>query len=258
MMRRWLATLLLCFAAGCYDGSFDTPESSSTPPTPTTTLAELNRLVGSSSTTIDRNWVVSGRVTTSDRSGNFYQSLIIEEDRAALEISVALDALHNDFPIGSLVTVKLEGLAVGRRFGIAQAGIPPISEGYYPTDPIRSKAKLDEHLFRTNEPLVTPLATRYRIDELTPTLAGTLICIEGLTPILEESTDPYPVAPTWEGYRTFVDDEGDTIESYVSSYADFASQPLPDERCTITAILQYDSKGERYILKLRDEKDCKE
>ena len=257
-MYRWLIALLLCISAGCYDGSFDSEGPLSTPPTPTTTLAELNRLVGSSSTTIDRNWVVSGRVTTSDRSGNFYQSIIIEEDRAALEISVALDALHNDFPIGSLVVVKLEGLAVGRRYGIVQAGLPPISEGYYPTDPIHSKAKLDEHLFRSNEPLVTPLATRYRIDQLTPALAGTLICIEGLTPTIEESTDPYPTAPTWEGYRTFADEIGCTIESYVSSYADFASLPLPEGRCTLTAILQYDSKGEQYILKLRDEKDCKE
>ncbi len=253
-MRHFILPCLLLMCVGCYDSSFDEESHSATPPTPTTTLAELHRLIGDGSTLVESNWVVAGCVTANDQGGNFYHSLLIEQEGAALELSVAIEALHNDFPIGTSVVVHLEGLTVGRRFGILQAGIAPTTTGYYPTDPIRSKATLDKHLFRSDAARIEPQPELRTIPALHPSMAGRLIRLANLTLLVDEDST---ALPTWEGYHTFADEAGNALRTYVNSYADFAGQQIPAKRCTLTGILQYDHSGEgHYIIKLRDEEDC--
>lgn len=62
--------------------------------------------------------VVSGRVNTSDAEENFYRTFCVEEDGAGLEVMAGIDHLHNDFPPGSRVTLRLKGLALGESRGI--------------------------------------------------------------------------------------------------------------------------------------------
>ncbi len=63
---------------------------------------------------------------------------------------------------------------------------------------------------------------------------------------------------SWAGYRRFVDQSGRAIHTYVSEYADFARREPPAGRCILRGILQYDDARGRYLLKLRDERDCSE
>lgn len=255
-MRHFILYGLLLMCVGCYDSSFDETSLPATAPTPTTTLAELHRILGGGSTHVESNWVVEGCVTANDQGGNFYHSILIEEAGAALELSVALEALHNDFPIGTSVVVQLEGLTVGRRFGILQAGVAPTTTGYYPTDPIRSKATLDQHLFRLDAARIEPQPTLLTISALKPSMAGRLIRIADLTLLPEEEEEDFSARPTWEGYHTFADEAGNTLRTYVNSYADFADQQLPAGPCTLTGILQYDDSGEgHFIIKPRNEED---
>ncbi len=248
MYRLLLFITLCCVGSGCYDSSYDEAEAPSDYPAPTTTIAELCRLHQGGTTRIDHPLVVKGRITANTDGGNFYRSLLLESEGAAVEILVGLDALHSDYPIGCEVVAVAEGLAIQRSYGIVQLGrATAAQEVTY----IGSQAAIDRHLYRTDAPRIHPEATEIATTQLTPTMAGCLVRIEGLQHTPEE-----PVELHWSGYQRFTDTDGAEIYTYVRSYADLADEAPPIGRCTLTGILQYDSNGEgRYILKLRDEND---
>lgn len=244
--------LLLGIAAlltGCYDSSFgERSQPAESEPT-TATLGTLRRQFEKMPVVVESAVTVRGRVTTSDRSENFYRSFCIEADGAALEIMAGLDHLHNDYPEGSTVTVHLQGWALGESRGVLQLGRETAADSSYPTDYIASRPALDRTVVRDDEPLRPLVPTLRTIAELTPAMCGTLIRIEGLHYAPDDLA-----AGSWAGYCRFADDAGAEIRTYVRSYARFATDEVPAGRCTLTGILQYD--GNRYLLKLRDETDC--
>ncbi|MBQ8916220.1 MAG: hypothetical protein IJ028_03450 [Alistipes sp.] len=252
-MSRLLAIITLLLA-GCYNSSFD--EATATPQTPAvnTTIADLYGLIKESPTPIRTNVVIAGRVTTSDQSGNFYRSLMIEEEGAAVELMAGIDALHNDYPIGSRLVVSLNGLTLGKRFGVLQIGREAAPGSNYPTDYLGSKAAIDKHVVRTNEPLIKPEPLLVTTEELSPQLCGRLVRIEPLHYAPEELTEA-----TWSGYQPFADEAGNTLYTYVRNYADFAQNEPPQGKVSLVGILQYDASGEgRYLIKMRDEADCRQ
>ncbi|WP_301063354.1 DUF5689 domain-containing protein [uncultured Alistipes sp.] len=249
-MRR-LLLCLACLAAACYDGPYGEPAGAPEPPPVTTSLAELRRLYRGEPVTLRTPIVVAGRVTTSDRSGNFYRTLLVESQGGALELLAGLDALCNDYPVGALLTLRLEGLTLDERFGVLQAGRAATAAATYSLDYLGSQAALDRCLFRHAEPLEAVEPLRLRIDELTPACCGRLVRIDGLRYAPEEAV----AESCWSGYRRFADAEGGAVFTYVRAYADFADEELPYGRCSLVGILQRDASG-RYLLKLRDAKDC--
>lgn len=250
MRTFWL--LLSFLFTGCYDSSFDERGADTSSWKVTTTLAELQSLFQGEQVTIERDWVVEGVVTANDRGGNFYRSIVIEEAGAAAEIKLAIDALHNDYPIGARLRVALEGLAVGRSYGVLQIGLRSSEGAHYAVDYIGSKAAVDRCIQRISEAIEPIDPQTFTIDQLNPFMAGRLIRIEGVIHAPET-----PVEPIWKGYCRFMDAGGRTVESYVRSYADFAEEQLPAGWCSLVGILQYDEAGEgRYLIKLRDERDC--
>lgn len=247
--------MVLLAAAGCFDGPFGQPDEPEVPAV-NTTLRALCDLYAGRTFELTGDIAVAGVVTADDRGGNFYRALVIQDEGAGLEIRAAVDALHNDYPVGCRVVLRLQGLAIGSEYGILQAGMPPAAGSSYATDYIPSKAALDAVLLRDGaavEPVAPELVT---LPELTPSRCGTLVRIYRLHRD-EPEADSQAAPATWSGYRRFADDAGHTIYTYVRSYADFADRPLPEGFCTLTGILQYDRAGDgRYILKLRDADDC--
>lgn len=246
---RGLLLSVAALLAGCYDSSFGERMEPATAAPATTTLGELRDLFAGRTFLVDNDITVTGRVTTNDRSENFYRSFCIEADGAGLEIMAGLDHLHNDFPEGCSVTVHLQGRALGESRGVLQLGRMPSAESSYATDYIASRPALDATVIRRDDPLQPVDPTVRKLEELTPAMCGTLVRIEGLHYEPEDLS-----AGSWAGYKRFADDEGTTVYTYVRSYARFADAEVPVGRCSLTGILQYD--GTRYILKLRDEGDC--
>ncbi|MBR5850636.1 MAG: hypothetical protein IKZ12_06215 [Alistipes sp.] len=243
-----LALLLLC--TGCYDSSFKETEGPTSSPAVTTTIAALNGLYEGDLRTIEAEIVVAGRVTANTRGGNFYRSVHLEADGAAVEVLVGIDALHNDYPIGAEIILTAKGLAIARSYGELQIGAAPIDPALG-VEPLGSKAAADQHLFRTSAPHITPTPQTVTLDQLTPALAGTLCRIEGLQPAPEGADED-----RWEGEHRFTDEHDRAIFTYTRTYADWAEKSLPKRRCTLIGILQYDATGEgRYRLKLRHEGD---
>lgn len=147
MIRR--ATVLgalLSLAAGCCDSSFGEPDDGAQPPPRTETIAALRALYAGETFPVTGDITVEGTVTSSDRARNFYRSLCIEDGNAAIEVMAGIDQLHNDYPAGCRVTLRLEGLAVGESRGVLQAGRLPDPGSGYATDYIGSKPALDAAL----------------------------------------------------------------------------------------------------------------
>lgn len=123
---RWLGIVAAAaVAAGCYDSRFGQPGAEQAPWTPTEHIAALRERYAGETFEVTGDIVVEGVVTSDDTRGNFYRSLCIEEQGAAIEIMTGTDHLHNDYPRGCRVVLRLRQLAVGESRGVLQAGRMP-------------------------------------------------------------------------------------------------------------------------------------
>lgn len=248
-----LRCLLLCsalLAAGCYDSPFGERGDDGTAQPVTTTIRELHEAYNEVTGLITANVIVDGIVTTSDLDGNFYRTLCIENDGAAIEVMAGLDHLHNSYPVGCHVTLRIKGLAMGTSYGLLQVGRMPAAGSGFATDYLGSKASVDKALTRNGEAL-NPIAPKLlTLPELSKSACGTLIRIDGLQYLPDEESEN-----TWSGYRCFTDEDGQSVYTYVRAYADFAEKKIPLGKCSLTGILQQDASGGRFIVKLRYEND---
>ena len=89
--------------------------------------------------------VVAGRVTTSDEAGNFFRSVVLQEDGTGVELMAGLDDLFRVYPPGCRIAVRLQGLAMCRRFGVVQIGTMPAA-GDYAVEAIGVRALLDRYV----------------------------------------------------------------------------------------------------------------
>lgn len=250
---RWMISILLLLFTSC-DAAYEMPSQHGEELVVNSTLGDLRTRYAGKATQIEEELIVSGRVTSSDRAGNFYRSLTIEAGEAAAELMVGLDHLHNDYPIGTKLYVRLQGLTVGEQHGIVQIGRAADPHSGFATDYLSSKASVDQHIIRSSDPIAEPMPATYRIEELRPEMAGRLIRIEQLTHHREEATEPI----TWGGEHVFTDATNNLIYIFVRTYADFSDRLIPAHLSALVGILQC-SKGQdgsyRYQLKPRDEED---
>lgn len=141
---------------------------------------------------------VKGRITTSDRSGNFYKSFYIQDDAngPGIEIKVGRTSLHNDYKVGQMVYISLDGLAVGEYGfksgkyggqGTIQIGLKDPQRVKYSTSYIEDQYIIDRHVFRCDVNDLQPIAPR-KISALpgkndcqaTSDAVGALVTISGL------------------------------------------------------------------------------
>ena len=254
-MFRPLFYLALMFSlVSCYDTSYSEPKPEATSPQ-NASIADLHRMVSPETPQtiqIEEEITVQGVVTTSDKAGNFYHSLVIEEDGHGLEILINATHLHNPYPIGSHLTLKLKGLRMGRIREVITVGITPKDGSNRHIDPLPSIASLRHHLQRDDQLANTPPTPRHkRLRDLLSEDCGALICVENLG-LLPDSNEP----STWFGNHTWCDPQGRMIDTYTSQYASFSNDSLPTSRCALTGILSRSSAG-HWSLKMRDEADCR-
>lgn len=256
---RLLSVLVLAAAilplGGCRDrfGSpagedFDAPNAN-------ITIASLIGMYRGEPVVITENMTIAGRVTSSDRAGNFYRSLMVEQDGAAVEIMAGLTDLHNVWPAGSGVTVRLQGLAMGRRDNVTCLGLPAPEYSYLPVGYIPSREELDARISRTHGPEPFGIPDFYA-PQLDVSMCGRLVRVVALVRTADDAE-----AGSWAGFRIFEDDEvGNRIAVSVSSYADFAAHAVPSgRRFAIAGILLWGrpegADEDMFILKPRDERD---
>lgn len=248
-----LSTLLLLLLGGCYD-------QHSAPPMTEVTLkvnfdiADLRRLCSDGCQTITKEYTCVGRVTSSDREGNFYRTMFIEDNSGGVAIRVGLYDLASQYPIGTQIALHLQNSAAMLIDGCVVVGLPPRSYDSEPRE-FESQEIINRYITRgTSVEAVEPKL--YDISELNSSLCGSLIKVVGLrcAPLSDEEE-----APTMEGYRRFTDNNGEAVFSFVSPYASFATMKTPYEDIFLCGILYYESVGmgigKQFVIKPRSKND---
>lgn len=242
-----LATLL----GGCYDRHSE-PTEEPFSGQDNCDLVELRGLCANGCYTIERDMICEARVTSSDRAGNFYRSMVVEDESGAVEILLGIYNSASQYPTGLLVELHLQGLAIIAENGVVRVGLPPQSHDEAPRE-MESPSVIAKHLVRGNsveeiEPLPCDIA------ELSNALCGRFVEVGALryTPLSEAENG----ATTTEYYR-LEDSDGNVIFAYISPYANFANIELPSTELSLRGILYHESVGgeNHFVIKPRYAED---
>ncbi|MDE6080670.1 MAG: hypothetical protein K2F70_00195 [Muribaculaceae bacterium] len=70
------------------------------------------------------DYIIEGRVVSSDASGNIYKNFIIEDESGALTISVNMKDIYKSYKFGQKVLIRATGMHIGKYNGLQQLGAP--------------------------------------------------------------------------------------------------------------------------------------
>lgn len=218
---------------------------------PNITIAELTDRLGGASVTVTDSAVVEGRVTATDRAGNFYREFVMDDGTGAMAIMAGGYDLHNIYPLGIKVKVRLCGLRLTTEDGVLRCGLAPSPGSHYQIDYMQHRAVCEKYILRTHDSSTVRPET-IEIKDINRRLYGRLVRLESL-----HHADTLGLWHCDEDYlsnsrRKFKDPSGDSIYIITSRYAVFAGKTVPSQGA-FTGILYHD--GKHPMLKLRDEKD---
>jgi len=215
------------------------------------TFAELDSLVQDEVIQIQEDLILEGYVISSDRAGNFFGVLYLQDalsnSSKGIQLEMDLRESHLLFPEGSKVLVKLKDLYLGKRgsnirIGSVFSSFGNLSIGRLPG------GKVFDHLFVScdEQSLLEPrITTIPEIEELPSNILVQLENVEFAEEILGEI---YAVAQE-ETQRTLMDCEENEITLVNSGYADFQAELLPEENGTLTAILTKDGNTPQLVIR---------
>jgi len=115
-----------------------------------TSIAELKQLYldnGGKAVEIRDHLLIGGQVISSDRAGNIYRELYIQDETGAIDVKIGKSSLYSDFHIGQWVYVDCAGLTVGTYRGMPQLGIED-ETGEYDTAYIDAQYLIDTHIIK--------------------------------------------------------------------------------------------------------------
>lgn len=120
-----LMALVVLSLNSCRKDDFDAPPAGGTDPNliANTTIADLKAgYVFDQFDTITTDVIISGIVTADDKSGNFYKTMIIQDETAAIAIRLDMSDYYTRYPIGRRIFVKCRGLVLGDYSDLIQLG----------------------------------------------------------------------------------------------------------------------------------------
>lgn len=149
---------------------------------PEMSIADLKALYvkpGTPVTVPDGIWI-KGQVVSSDRSGNIYREIYIQDETGGIDLKIGKTSLYSDYKLGQWIFVDCGGLTLGQYNGMPQLGLEDPT-GEYETSYIDIQPKIDLHVKRG--PLGDPVAPKVidREEDLTkPENLGRFVTLKGL------------------------------------------------------------------------------
>jgi len=254
--------LISVFSACVNDSDFSTPNVDCEEPTltPTNTIEQVkNMYTFGGATIIENDVIIEGYVVSSDKSGNIYKSLSIqdkpENPTSAIKIAIDQTDIYTKFDVGRKIYIKLKGLAVGYSFGSIQIGKAKTSElGGIPA------LEVSNYIIRSCE-VAEIVPKKVAVSDLTEDMLEMLIEIENVqfkTSDLGESygniDNTTTVNRVLESFDNNCNLTGEVIVRN-SGYADFKNDLLPSGKGSVIAI--FSNYYDDYQLYLRDTDDVK-
>lgn len=106
------------------------------------TIAYVKSLYQGAPRTIDDQIYLEGWIVANDRYGNYYKTIVIQDETGGIEVKIEMDDIYLDYWVNSKVKVNCNSLTIGAYGGSLQLGTAyPESQyetGYIPNNRINS------------------------------------------------------------------------------------------------------------------------
>lgn len=197
--------------------------------------------------------IIEGFVISSDEAGNFYKTLIIQDNfknpTTGIEIMIDQKALFTKYHFGRKLFVKIAGLSILNDEGKYKLGyLLKDKVGVIPS------SMVDEFIIRSMETKEI-IPKKIDIDEFSDSQIGTYIQIENIQFKKDEIGRTYAGEPfdEFNGERIIeqCSSKWNAILS-TSTYSDFKSNLISDKTGMISAVLTKDFYGDKFVLLLND------
>ena len=187
--------------------------------------------------------IIKGRVCSSDESGNIFKYLMIQGETEALAISLDFYDIFESYKFGQEIYVNVTGLTVG-----GYSGLMCIGSGI---DDRGRVARAAETIFKPHAEanglpsaslVDTTTVTISRVNQAKSTAEGLqlwqsrLVRFDGVR--FENAGEPFAVG-TSSNSRYIIDEDGNRMNVYNSTYADFKDDILPSGYGSVVGILSY-------------------
>ena len=155
-----------------------------------TTIADLKAKYPSKPLEISEDIWIQGQVTSSDKTGNIYREIYLQDETGGIDLKLGKSSLYSDYKVGQRVYVKCTGLTLGAYNGMPQLGMEAdqTSTNEYETSYIDVQAIIDQHVFRGADetPIAPQVVTEADIQASLKAgfkgdLWGKLVTVKGLT-----------------------------------------------------------------------------
>ncbi len=208
-------------------------------------ISQLKAIFTGTLKEITDNVYIEATVVANDESGNYYRTIVVQDEASGIEVKIYKTNLYSVYPVGTKLKIRLKGLYVGAYGGLVQLG-------YIYNNAIGS---IEEHMIPSHFEVVPggiPIEpTTLTISTISDQHLGKLIRLENVEFASGDLGKPY--AGTTATNRTLSNCSGNTVIVRTSNYANFATEILPSGNGELVAILsKYLSTYQLYIRNIND------
>jgi Family of unknown function (DUF5689)/Domain of unknown function (DUF5017) len=249
---------MLTLAVACVKTEFDEPPVTGSPVdlTANTTIKALKALhvTPEGIDRINDDLIIKAIVVADDRSGNYYKTIVIQDETGGIEVKFNDGFLYNQYPIGREIYIKVKGMIL-----TDYNGLPQLQGGTKEEAGVEEAVGITEAQARTQvlRGLVGQTVTPRTItmsEVSNPDYVNTLVNLVDVQYIKADTGKTYADAVTKNSLnRTLQDCNSQELIVRTSGFADFAATKTPGGKGTITGILSaFGSTPQLYIRNLAD------
>jgi len=247
-----LILIILLNITSCVKEEFDSPPSNIDDPAinldANITIKGLKELYnGADTMKITEDYILKATVISSDRRGNFYKQIIVQDETGGMSISVNISYIYETYPEGQIIYVKCKDLYLGSSGGLTVLGHLFEEDDGTIKHGRMNEELVEEHIIKSffNEPIEPKT---YTIEELkdADSLTNTLVRIENVQFKASELKTLF--ADSENENRHLIDTGFNEIILRTSQYSQFAIDELPEGNGSIIAVFgKYNSDIQLYI-----------
>ena len=241
-----LAFLIILFSiTSCVKKEFDTvPKAELTPIPPgtaTMTIAELKAIRGNAAdntvTAIPENTVIVGQVVSSDKDGNIYKELYLQDATAGITVRIDGSVLYTTFQFGQEIAIDCNDLVLGSYGSRIQLGVEMKYNGEPSAGQIPLPISVKHSTFGEISPVVPIILTIDQANTELVKYSGMYVRIENIQVSSSSKGDSYADKDKTTNRYFSTCKTGQDIILRSSGYADFQSDILPNGLGNIEATL---------------------
>jgi DNA/RNA endonuclease YhcR with UshA esterase domain len=254
---RFLTLALSITLAACVKTEFDEPPIGGVPVDiqTNTTIKQLKALhvTPGALDKINQDLIIGGEVIMDDRSGNYYKTLVIQDETGGIEVKFNDGYLYNAMPVGRTIYVRCKDLILTDYNGLPQLTGSIVVENGVPDAVGLTAAQVRTKVVKgayTNK--ITPKLVK--ISDLNPDMINTLLEFADLQFTQCDAGKTFADATTKNSLnRVLQDCNNQELILRSSGYSNFAAQTTPVGGGNIRGVLGV--YGSDYQLFVRDTHD---